>query len=121
MVCRADGCARATPCGWTVAGPSAAKQGTNGLAIASMVLGILWIYWIGSILALIFGYSAKREIRLNSGETLGGGGMATAGIVLGWIGVALLALFIVFVIIGFSTEADSEFGLGAVTTLAVAD
>ena len=24
---------------------------TNGLAIASMVLGILWIYWIGSILA----------------------------------------------------------------------
>ena len=28
---------------------------TNGLAIASMVLGILWIYWIGSILALVFG------------------------------------------------------------------
>lgn len=30
-------------------------QRTNGLAVASMVLGILWLYWIGSILALIFG------------------------------------------------------------------
>ena len=35
---------------------------TNGLAIASMVLGIVWIYWIGSILALIFGYVAKGQI-----------------------------------------------------------
>ena len=27
-----------------------------------MVLGILWIYWIGSILALVFGYVAKGQI-----------------------------------------------------------
>jgi hypothetical protein len=34
--------------------------GYNGLAIASMVLGILWLYWIGSILALIFGLVARQ-------------------------------------------------------------
>ena len=68
-------------------------QRTNGLAIASMVLGILWIYWIGSILALVFGYIAKRQIR-ERGES--GGGMATAGIVLGWVGVGFLVLSIVF-------------------------
>jgi len=68
-------------------------QRTNGLAIASMVLGIVWIYWIGSILALIFGYIAKKQIR-ERGQ--GGGGMATAGIVLGWVGIGFLVLFLVF-------------------------
>jgi hypothetical protein len=68
-------------------------QRTNGMAIASMVLGILWIYWIGSILALIFGYIAKNQIR-ERGES--GSGMATAGIVLGWIGVGILALVLLF-------------------------
>jgi hypothetical protein len=33
---------------------------TNGMAIASMILGILWLWWLGSILALIFGYVGKR-------------------------------------------------------------
>ncbi|MDQ3431269.1 MAG: DUF4190 domain-containing protein [Actinomycetota bacterium] len=69
-------------------GPPAPAR-TNGMAIASMVLGILWIYWVGSILALIFGYIARRQIR-ERGE--GGDGMAVAGIVLGWIGIGILAL-----------------------------
>ncbi|MEV0636080.1 DUF4190 domain-containing protein [Streptomyces sp. NPDC050619] len=64
---------------------------TNGLAIASMVLGIVWIYWIGSILALIFGYVARKQIRERHEA---GGGMATAGIVLGWVGVGVLALLV---------------------------
>ena len=72
--------------------PYAPPQRTNGMAIASMVLGILWLYWIGSILALVFGYVAKRQIR-ERGEA--GGGMATAGIVLGWVGVGFLALGLV--------------------------
>ena len=72
--------------------PYAPPQRTNGMAIASMVLGILWLYWIGSILALVFGYVAKKQIR-ERGET--GGGMATAGIVLGWVGVGFLLLFLV--------------------------
>ncbi|MGY1683586.1 DUF4190 domain-containing protein [Geodermatophilus sp. SYSU D01176] len=76
------------PYGW----PYPPPQRTNGMAIASMVLGILWLYWIGSILALVFGYVAKQQIR-ERGET--GGGMATAGIVLGWVGVGFLLLFLV--------------------------
>ncbi len=66
------------------------------MAIASMVLGILWLYWIGSILALIFGYVAKRQID-ESGGMQGGRGMAVAGIVLGWVGIGLLAIVIVAV------------------------
>jgi Domain of unknown function (DUF4190) len=59
------------------------------MAVASMILGILWIYWIGSILALVFGYIARNQIR-ERGE--GGSGMAVAGIVLGWVGVGILGL-----------------------------
>ena len=75
---------------------------TNGLAIASMVLGILWLYWIGSILALVFGYVAKSQIKRSNGAQTGRG-MAIAGIVLGWVGVGLLALVIVIAIIDASS------------------
>jgi len=72
-----------------------------------MVLGIIWIYWIGSILALVFGYIAKRQIAASNG-TEGGGGMATAGIVLGWIGVAALVAVIAIVIIVAATGHSSS-------------
>jgi hypothetical protein len=68
-------------------------QKTNGLAIAGLVLGILWLYWIGSVLALVFGYVAKNQIDGSNG-TQGGRGMAIAAIVLGWVGVA--AFLIIF-------------------------
>ena len=76
---------------------------TNGFAIASMVLGIVWVYWIGSILALVFGYMAKSQIA-ESGGTEQGGGMATAGIVLGWVGVGtFVALLLFFLFAGAGT------------------
>ncbi|MGH3825786.1 MAG: DUF4190 domain-containing protein [Pseudonocardiaceae bacterium] len=73
------------------------QRPTNGFAIASLVLGILWIYWVGSILALIFGYVARKQIR-ERGE--GGGGLAIAGIVLGWVGVGFLAIFVIVLVHG---------------------
>lgn len=73
---------------------------TNGMAIAAMVLGIVWVYWVGSILALIFGYVALNEIRRTKQA---GEGMAIAGIVLGWIGVGILGIILLFAITrGFS-------------------
>ena len=72
---------------------------TNGFSIAALVLGIVWIYWIGSILALVFGYIAKSQID-NSNGTQTGRGMAIAGIVLGWIGVGILVLLIVLFLVG---------------------
>ncbi len=77
------------------------QQRTNGLAVASLVLGILWLYWIGSVLALVFGYLAKNQIR-ERGEA--GGGLATAGIVLGWVGVGVLALVMLFGVAAYSSR-----------------
>ena len=58
-----------------------------------MVLGILWIYWIGSILAIIFGHIAISQAKKD--ESIGGKGMAVAGLVLGYVGIGLLMLVII--------------------------
>jgi Domain of unknown function (DUF4190) len=64
---------------------------TNGSAIVSVLLGVLWLAGIGSVLALVFGYRARREIK-NSGGSQKGSTLATVGIVLGWVGVAMLLI-----------------------------
>lgn len=79
---------------------------TNGMAIASLVLGILWLYWIGSVLAIIFGYMARRQIGESGGREQGGG-LATAGIVLGWIGVGILVFIFLAVVVGSGLLAGS--------------
>jgi hypothetical protein len=71
-------------------------QTTNGFSIASMVLGIVWVFGLGSILAVIFGFVARRQIRRSGGRQTGGG-MALAGIILGFVGIASLVLWIVLV------------------------
>ena len=80
---------------------------TSGLAIASMVLGILWIYWIGSIVALVLGYLALREIRRDP-VRIEGKGMAIAGIILGWIGVATLLMAIAAGIYVWKSDTDND-------------
>jgi len=49
------------------------------------------VYWIGSILAVIFGHVALGQIK-RTGQS--GQGMAVAGLVLGYIGIAVLALIL---------------------------
>jgi hypothetical protein len=78
-------------------GPPPVGQTTNGLSVASMVLGVVWVFGIGSILAVIFGFVARKQIK-DSGGRQSGGGMALAGIILGFVGVASLILWIVLVI-----------------------
>ena len=66
---------------------------TSGKAVWSLVLSLVCC-GLGSILALILGYQAKKEIAA-SGGWITGDGVATTGIVLGWIGVGLTVLIIV--------------------------
>lgn len=69
-------------------------SGTNGLAIASLVLGILWMGGAASVAAVITGVVARRQLS-RTGQR--GDGLAIAGIVLGVIGglplVAVLVLY----------------------------
>jgi hypothetical protein len=81
----------------------------NGLSIASMILGILWLYWVGSILALIFGYVALGQIKRSHG-TQTGRGMAIAGIVLGWIGIATLVIVIIVAVNASNHQSSGSLG-----------
>jgi Domain of unknown function (DUF4190) len=74
--------------------PFAGYARASGLAVASLVLGIVWVLWIGSLLAVIFGHVALSQIKRSYGA-LTGRGMAIAGLVLGYLGIATLALVIV--------------------------
>jgi hypothetical protein len=66
-----------------------------------LVLGIIWIYWIGSVLAVIFGFVALHQI---SQRKENGRGLAIAGLVLGFVGLgALLSLVIVLAVAATTT------------------
>ena len=60
-------------------------------------MSIVWLYGVGSVLAIMFARRAKKQIARTGG---GGKGLATAGAVIGWIGIGLLAVIIVVVAAG---------------------
>lgn len=77
--------------------PVATGSPANGMAIAALILSIIWLAGLGSILAIILGIVALRQIRESDGAQ-GGRGMAISGIVIGVIGVLGAALTLAFVL-----------------------
>lgn len=77
---------------------------TSTSAVISMICGILgWLgfFGLGGILAIIFGHIAKNEIRNGRGMVTGNG-MATAGLVLGYLNVILSVLSICLSVLVFA-------------------
>ncbi|HEX8745460.1 MAG TPA: DUF4190 domain-containing protein [Thermoleophilaceae bacterium] len=64
----------------------------NRLAVASLVLSALWLFGLGSLLGVVLGHIALRQIEA-SGEL--GRGLAIGGLVLGYLALAVLALGLV--------------------------
>ena len=76
---------------------------TSGLAITSLVCGILgWtlLPLVGSLVAILTGHMARGEIRRANGQ-IDGDGLAVAGLVLGWISIALMVLAVLVVVFFF--------------------
>jgi type IV pilus assembly protein PilA len=69
-------------------------QKTSGMAIASLIFGILFIFFPLSIPAVVFGHIALSQIK-RSGGRLGGRGLAIAGLVLGYLGIAMIPLILI--------------------------
>lgn len=66
----------------------------NGMAVAAMCCGIGgFLCIIPAILGIVFGVIAKNQIRDSNG-TQRGDGMATAGIVLGIVWIALTVILL---------------------------
>jgi hypothetical protein len=77
------------------AGGWQAPQNSNK-AIASLVCGVLFMCAPASIAAIILGHLAFVDIKRTAGR-MTGKGMAIAGLVLGYVGIGLTALYFAFV------------------------
>ena len=67
---------------------------TSGKAIASLVCGIFTFFLPASVAAIILGHISLSEIR-NSAGRIGGRGLATTGLVLGYLGLIIIPVMIV--------------------------
>ncbi|MCC8151040.1 MAG: zinc-ribbon domain-containing protein [Lachnospiraceae bacterium] len=83
-----------------------AKQGPDGYAIASLVLGIVSFFVIpiiGAILAIVFGNKSIRDTGVNT--------MARVGKILGIVSLAIyivviVLIVVVFILLGVSTMSE---------------
>lgn len=71
--------------------PGLPSAKTSGLAIASLVLSIIWLGGLGAILAVIFAIIALRQIAASQGRVKGRG-LSIAGLIIGIIGIVGAAI-----------------------------
>lgn len=85
--------------------PPPAVPSWNACAIASPIVGIVWLWGLGAIAAVVLGHIALRQI---AGSNEQGKGLAIAGLVIGYIGVAVL-IAVFFVLRAFFGDYDVTF------------
>jgi uncharacterized membrane protein len=75
--------------------------GTNSMAIASMVLGVAEFFTMGltAIPAVICGHIARRQMKMTSQR---GEGLATSGLVLGYMAIIFWAVLIAATLVGMA-------------------
>ena len=96
-VCGRDSAAASVAGPPNPAGPSVipgASAETSGKAIVSLVSGLFIFFFPASIIAIIFGHLSLAEIRRSAGR-LQGHGLAVAGLVLGYMGIAVIPVLII--------------------------
>jgi type II secretory pathway pseudopilin PulG len=87
--------------------PSDSPPQTSGKAVASLVLGIFFFLIPTAILAVIFGHLSYAEIK-RSGGRLTGKGIALAGLILGYCGVALVPFVLIIAAIAIPNLLHSR-------------
>lgn len=70
---------------------------TSGKAIGSLICGIFFLFLPASLAAIVLGHLSHAEIRKSAGR-LKGQGLATAGLILGYMGVAAIPIMLIIAI-----------------------
>jgi hypothetical protein len=80
---------------------------TNGLAIAALICGICQVFFwcLAGIPAIILGHMARNQIRQTGQQ---GDGMALAGLILGYIGLAFAVIFAIALIALFAAASHNS-------------
>lgn len=75
----------------------------SGSAIASLIFSILGLVgvlpMVGSVIGLLLGHNARKEIDQSAGA-VSGHSLAQAGIIVGWLGIALGILVLCLIVTG---------------------
>jgi type IV pilus assembly protein PilA len=106
--------------------PAIGPAHTSGKAIASLACGIFIFAFPLSILAVIFGHLSLSEIRKSAGR-LTGEGIAMAGLVLGYMGLAVIPFILIIAAIAIPNllrarmAANESSAAGGVRTILVAE
>lgn len=78
----------------STAGQPVFQAETSGKAIGSLVSGLLSFILPAAVAAVVLGHIARSEIR-KSGGRLEGNGLALAGLILGYMGLAVIPVLII--------------------------
>ena len=98
---------------------------TSGKAIASLICGIFFLIFPAAVGAIILGHLSLSDIRRASGR-LKGSGMATAGLVLGYLGTFAVPFVLIIAAIAIPNllrsrmAADEATAVGSLHTINVA-
>lgn len=86
-------------------------------AIASLVCGVLFMCAPASIAAVVLGHLALMDIKRTAGR-MAGKGMAIAGLVLGYLGIALTTIYVVFMVFMFRTTFSRDIPVNETAAIA---
>jgi hypothetical protein len=67
---------------------------SSGKALASLIFGLFFFVFPAAVVAIVFGHLSLSEIRKSAGR-MTGRGMAMAGLILGYIGVAMIPFILI--------------------------
>jgi len=91
----------------TMAQQDWAPPQSSNKAIASLVCGVLFLCAPASIAAIILGHLALVDIK-RSANRMTGHGLAIAGLVMGYLGIALTTIYVVFMAFLFRTTFSKD-------------
>jgi type IV pilus assembly protein PilA len=122
----------AVPVAPTVASPAQDAPGvppvqpkTSGMAIASLIFGCLFFFLPSAMIAIILGHISGSQIRKSAGR-LKGSGMALAGLILGYIGIAVIPFILIIAAIAIPNllrariAANEATAMGSLRSIATA-
>ena len=99
---------------------------TSGMAIGSLVSGIFSLFFPAAIAAIVLGHIARSNIRKSAGR-ITGDGMALAGLILGYLGLAFIPVILILAAIAIPNllrariAANESSAAGAVRVITAAE
>ena len=106
--------------------PAICPAQSSGKALASLVFGLFFFVFPAAVVAIVFGHLSLSEIRKSAGR-LTGHGMAMAGLILGYIGVAIVPIVLIVAAIAIPNllrakmVANQASAAGSLRTIVAAD